>query len=405
MKLLMVAFYYPPNGGGAVQRTVKFAKYLPHYGIEPIILTSVGSRKRRRDQSFKNAFNHKVIRAKSIYLPDKAARLAEPFLAPDVQRLWSGKATKLGLINAVREKVDAIYSTSMPYSNHVVAHAIAKQLNLPWVADFRDLWTKNALYEPRAPWMPAFHKKLEEKIYREADHIVCASPSHKKIIQKAFDLSDKKVSTITNGFDPDDFQSDSFAPNQSKKITITYYGSFYGAYRPDDFIEALLLLKKIDPRFGEKYQFNFYGEMDRQARSLLDRSEVSNFVARQNYVPHAELPQLRSQSHALLVYLPKIKGPIGASTPQKVFDYLATRKPILAMLPPSDSVDILKKTGGATIIEPGDPEKIAENLKIFLTDLAANKLEGSKADLQEYSRPKLTEDLAKIIDEIVNVKK
>ncbi len=400
-KLLMVAYLYPPHGGGGTQRTVKFAKYLPTFNIEPIILTSASQRKRHQDNSYDSANQHKVIRAESISLNDRFARLIEPFISPDIQKLWVNSAIKKGLVAGVRNQVDAVYSTSMPYSNHIVALTIANKLNIPWIADFRDLWTSNALYKARAPWLKHLHKKLELKLYKRADHICCASPTHRQVLIDNFGISPQKITTITNGFDQDDFKNIKPAESQPKKITMSYFGSFYGKYRPDDFVAAIKLLKEDNNPLINKLQISFVGDMDRRSRALLQDPDIADLVSYQGYVPHAELEKTRLQSDAFFLYLPDLPEPIGASIPQKVFEYLAGQRPIFAVLPKSDAADILNKYKRSIIVEPGNPEIIARALNRFISEVLTGKLRSSSENLSAYDRRVLTGKLAEVINKKV----
>ncbi len=404
--ILMVAYLYPPIGGGGVQRTVKFAKYLPDFGITPIILSAKTSNKKIEDKTFTSASRHLVKRVRTLNLDARLSRVLEPFLVPDVQRLWVGRAVRQGLISSVRNKVELIYSTSMPYSNHLVAMRIAKKLNLPWIADFRDLWTKNALYQPRGFYQKFFHRRLEKLIYAQATHICATSPTQRQVIIERFGVKPDKISVITNGFDPADFTSSAkqasnkpaHSTSQKKSITVSYFGSFYGKYQPLDFIKALESIKQNNPKQLSNVEFLFVGDMDRTSRKLLSTPALKKNIKLKGFVPHGELQKLRIISDAFFLYLPDLKGPIAAMIPQKLFEYLAAKKPIFAVLPKSDAANIINKVAGGTIAPANNPDLIAKLLKQFIEGLRQGEIKGTRADLTVYTRPFLTGELSKIIN-------
>src|SRR3990172_2895458 len=275
----MVAYYYPPRGGGGTQRTVKYAKYLPHFGFKPVILTSAEPAQKNIDASLAQGTSEKVpvVKVHGHEFSGKWRRLADGMLFPDALRLWARPAISMGVLAAKQFGVQAIYSTASPYTDHIVGRAIARKTGLPWIADFRDLWTSNALYEPRAPLQRYFHRRLERSFYQDADAIIAASPWQRRAIITEFRISEYKVFTITNGFDPDDFADTAPPATASLKgvaasnesLTIGYLGSFYGKYRPADLIEALKIVQRDRPALAQILRLEFIGDFDRASRALL----------------------------------------------------------------------------------------------------------------------------------------
>jgi glycosyltransferase involved in cell wall biosynthesis len=399
--VLMVAYYYPPRGGGGTQRTVKFAKYLPHFGITPIVLTSGAHDSKTFDPTLETT--ERVIRVPHKELPSKLARLAEYFFMPDAFAPWIKDAVLAGTIAAKKIKIDVVYSTASPYCGHVVGMRLAEALDKPWIVDFRDLWTSNALYVPHGPWQRARHRALERSIYAKATRILATSPTQKNVIVEEFGVAPEKVAVITNGFDEEDFSatpSVARQKNADEPLSISYLGSFYGKYAPTTFVEALLQLKKKNPALAKQVRFNFIGDYDRGTLQLLKNEMLADVLNVQSYVPHAQLAEIREKTDAFLLYLPPVSGHIAAMIPQKVFEYLAARKPILAIVPPSDVADILKKTGGATVVDASDPAAIASTIEEFARDVRSGVLRGTQADLSVFSRKNLTHSLAEIISEV-----
>ncbi|MFQ5452353.1 MAG: hypothetical protein ACE5DQ_02200, partial [Candidatus Paceibacterota bacterium] len=188
-------------------------------------------------------------------------------------------------------------------------------------------------------------------------------------------------------------------------LQLLYLGSFYGEYRPDDFILALRFLEKKDHQLHEKIQVTFVGDYDRATLSLFGHTELKNILTRRAYFPHSELQTMRDKASVYFLYLPQTKKEIGAMIPQKVFEYLADRKPIFAIVPEySDVANILRKSGGAHIAMPGNALDIAKEITKLIKSYDFGSLTGTTADLSQYERKYLTGQLASLIKKVADDK-
>ena len=386
--------------------TVKFAKYLPNFGVEPIVLTAASDKSKLWDESFSADLAHHIERIPAQEPGGITARLAELFSFPDVYKNWIEPATKRAIEIAQKEKFDAVFSTASPYSSHVVGLQVSKQLGIPWVADFRDLWTTNAMYVARTPWQRPIHRRYERQFYERATHVLTASPSQRCCLLEQFNLPADKVTTITNGFDPADVSD--MHNNIDKKIQgpirITYLGSFYASYRPDDFVQALKLLLAAMPDLPQRLHFTFVGDHSRVAKDLLGQPVLQKVITLRDYVPHGELNNIHTNSDAYLCYLPDNGGWIGASIPQKLYEYLAAHKPILGIMPPSDATDILKRVQGGLVLPAGDIPAIAAGLIEFEKGVRSGNILSTRFDLTEFTRRTLAKKLADTLKKVVKVK-
>ncbi|MFH0830448.1 MAG: glycosyltransferase [Parcubacteria group bacterium] len=394
---LMVAYWYPPRGGGGVQRTVKFAKYLPSYNIQPIVLCASGSSDKLRDTTYETA--NKVIRVPYREPGRMVGRLFE-YVRFERHAGWVRPAIRAALQTAHAQGLDVVYSTASPYINHIIARHVARELGLPWVADFRDLWTTNALYCARTALLARRQRAFESLCYRDATHILATSPSQRRCIIEDFGVAPSKVSIITNGFDAADFKTDAkpitLVPSNNN-LVIGYFGSFYATYRPDDLVLALRLLALKKPAVLSNVQFLFVGDYDRGSLATLTQPALRDFVKVSNYVPHATLSNLRKKVQANLLYLPRAGTNIKAMIPQKVFEYLASRKPIFAVVPESDVRDLLCKHKAALIAPSGQPIAIAQQLEKFIAQVRAGIAPRAQGALTEYERYNLTGQLAEVL--------
>ncbi|MFO0704368.1 MAG: glycosyltransferase [Candidatus Andersenbacteria bacterium] len=404
--MLLVAYYYPPRGGGGVQRTVKFAKYLPAFGVRPVVLTVGAAPRSLVDHSFSVAKD--VVR---VPYREPGRFLGRLFEYTRLERIagWIRPAIRQALATVHEQGIELLYSTASPYSNHIVALQVARELGLPWIADFRDLWTGNALYRARTPWIAKHHRTLEATVYREATKIVVTSPSQKKYVIEDFGVAPDKIVVITNGFDSQDFAQSralaeptntTAAASTSSTLEIGYIGSFYGDYRPDDFLLALRFLLQRRPEVLRGVRFRFIGDYDRTSREVLGHPELAHVISVESYLPHDQLQRMRAGLAANLLYLPDQGERIRAMIPQKVFEYLATGKPLFAVLPASDVGDILLQHKAATLAPAGDPLGIAHTLQTFLEQLRAGKAARPQGDFSAFERKNLTAKLARVIEEI-----
>lgn len=396
----MVAYYYPPRGGGGVQRTVKFAKYLPSFGIQPTVLTAAADVGKLRDESFTADLAEDVVCVPAIEIHGKRARIAELYMYPDINRGWTEAAVARGVELGRQQRFDAVYSSASPYTSHVVGMRIAAELGLPWIADFRDLWTTNAMYAVRTPWQRTVHRRYEREFYRRASRIVTASPTQRRCLVERFGVPADKITSITNGFDEGDVAA--LPPRKiDGPVRITYLGSFYATYRPDDLVTALKLLLAAEPRLPERLHLNFVGDHSRVARELLGQPALRDIVTLTDYVPHGELRKIHAESDAFLCYLPDRGGWIGASIPQKLYEYLAARKPILGVLPKSDAADIMTATHSGVVLPAGNVPGIAAGLIEFERAIRRGDIRGNDADLTPYMRKTLTGKLAEVVQSAV----
>ena len=397
--VLMVAYLFPPHGGGGVQRTVKFAKYLPRHGYDPIVLTADHKTPALRDTTYDAELPERVIRVPEKLRGAIAVRLAEYISFPDAHGSWGRDAINAGVELVRANKIKVVYSTAGPYQNHIVGRAIASTCSLPWIADFRDLWTTNPVYVARTPIHRAIHRIYERRFYRDATGIICASPTQKKNLIEKLHIPEEKVHVITNGFDPGDVPTDVSA--RTEALRLSYLGSFYAGYRPDDFVKALEKLQQTKPEIASRIRMRFVGDFDRATIALFKGAKLGEPLDVQAYVPHGQLKKIHQETDMYLLYLPPMSGPIGAMIPQKLYEYLSAGKTIFAVLPDSDAREILEHTGGAILLRPGDVDGIVHALEEAVVMWRQKKLPRPGTSIKRFTRERLTGQLADILDSVL----
>lgn len=423
-KVLIIAYYFPPMGGGGVQRTTKFVKYLPEQGWEPIVLTV--QEKIYRKLNFVLDFtllkdipkDVRVIRTDCIDLTNTSKTVKadiesdSPKLSikslinkigglvvnPDSQMLWIPIAVSEGLKLVKKHKIDVIYSTGKPWSDHIVGAILQKVTGTPWIVDYRDAWN---LHPYLTYYSSRMRRKtqlfLETKVIEYAHQIVFATEEMEKDYRKVFGNS-SKFSTIRNGVDLDDFKSSK--PKILPKFTILYAGNIWSYTKPSYLIYAVSNWLKKYPQARKELNVSFLGRIDREIKSLIDKEDLVDVVNFRGYLPHTETIALLLGAHVLLL---TINDGGESILTGKIFEYLAAGKPILALVPPSGmAADLLRKEGrGEHIVNPRDVTAIENHIMSLFTEYKNGCLPTYPVEnLQDYTRRKATEKLSRLLNSL-----
>ena len=350
-KVLLISYYYPPRPNIGGLRPHALAKHLPHYGWEAVVLTPGLPNVQRSDpgiietdyrdvlQDFKAklGLNPKATLHDQLGLSLASKRdskrvhtrtidwLKRWVAYPDFAKGWIPFANEAVAAFARREKVDAILTTSPPESVNLIGARAKAILRVPWIADFRDLWTQN-LGAPDHISQP-LRVRLEKKVLRSADALVTVSGPWRDRLAARY--AGKPIYTIANGFDPDDFKS---RPAQlTSHFSITYAGQLYQGKRdPSPLLEVLgeLIQQQLLPR--DDVRVRFYGPPEPWLPALVAGSGLQGVVELHNVVGREEALQREMESQILLL--------LGWSDPRetgqhtgKLFEYLGAGRPILAV--------------------------------------------------------------------------
>ena len=408
-KVLLIAYHFPPLGGGGVFRTVKFAKYLPQFGYRPYVLTVKNSMYDTKDLTLTGelpsavevhrafSFEHRVLRAprllninlKWFYMPDE-----------NIGWLPFGITTGVNLVK--KENIDVIYATSPKWTSLLLGFFLKKYTKKPLVIDFRDPWTDNFSIRYPTKYHECFERKLETIITTQADYITVAFDSIKNALIKKHSFLESKIATITNGFDPDDFKNLNIH-KKTGKFTIVHVGSIYGMLTAKPFLIALKELVKEKTEFRKKLEAVFVGNYGRETPLLVRKYELEENVRFVEYVPHRKSLEFMLNSQALLLLI-TIEGSKGDGIiPGKLFEYLASRKPILAIASENGSAaKIIKSSDSGTVVSPRSVRGIKNAISDFYKQwidgkvFAATKME----NIAVYDRQILTQKLAQIFDKV-----
>lgn len=448
LKVLMIAHAFPPMGGPAVQRTSKFAKYLPQAGWLPLVLTindDAARYRRDRDLSLLEEFpsDGKIYRTRSVEPHRLYARVLSwqrerrrqentkegtpasrrrplgkafghssrmlkdlwwaCFCVPDARIGWLPFALVKGFSIIRSDKVDLIYSTSDPFSGHLIGYLLSRLSGRPWVADFRDPWTQDITYRDVGRLRQKIDEGLEFLFLSRAHRVVVVSRSMgENLIKKYPTITSRKVVTITNGYDKDDFCLPTLSVQRSDKLTITYTGRF-NAYkqRSPAFLQALRALLDDHPELENKVEARFAGVFGEENESLVKQLQLGNVVKPLGYLIHRDSVKELLRADSLLLTIRAEKG-AEVLVSGKIFEYLAARKPILALVPAGEAARLVQSTKAGIVIPPGDVEAIKQAIYQFYRQYEAGSLRLEENRMtDQFTRENLTGKLAALFSELV----
>ena len=408
-RVLFLAYNFPPHGGPGVQRSLKFVKYLPEFGWEPIVISAAPEASLILDSTLQEdippgiqirrlpafSIQRMLADATSLGLKKAAVLLNLLLQIPDPGIFWAFKVRQ-----AARELIDAyqpelIYSTSGPNSSHLAARWIHQDTGLPWLADFRDPWSEN-LVIPYLPGYRQLNRWLERRVLATANRVVCVSKPWLADLQANLGSQPDKFVMIPNGYDPDDLPEPA-RPDRGSIFTITHTGTLYRNRHPEGFLEAVQRLLgdgQLDPG---KIRMRFIG---RDSSKNIPQAE---YFATIDYLPHSQMLNYLHSTHVLLLLLDTAPENVGNYS-GKIYEYIAANRPVLGIVPPGGVAQKLIESTRTGLAVTNDPEQIAAAIMRLYRDWQAgfSEFEPDWSEIRKYSRRNLTARLAEEINGLLS---
>ncbi len=433
-RVLIISYYWPPTGGSGVQRWVKFAKYLPAQGWQPVVYTPLNPERLAEDSSllgdipacaeilrtpirepyalYRRLFGgggaadkrevNPVSRSRGGWKKKLSLFLRGNLFVPDPRAGWVRPSVRF-LLNYLEEHpVDAIVTTGPPQSMHLIGRDLCRALRRagkpcpPWYADFRDPWTRMFYFKHLAllPWNRRRHEKMEQSVLDEATRVISVSPPVRDDFQRA---TSTPVELITNGFDPADFPALASGPSQ-EYFTLVHTGLFAADGNPLNLWSVLSRMCGEDARFRECLRIRLAGKVDGEIVAAILAAGLGEQLENLGYLPHTAVTT--EQQSAAVLLLPLRREPeYAAVLPGKIFEYLAARRPVLGIGQSDGAAAKVLRDAGAG--EMYDWDETAP-LHAFIKREWQRWLEGDNSPLpgaaDKYARPELTRQLVALLE-------
>ena len=410
MKLLLVTLYFPPAGGGGVQRPLKFATHLPTLGIETHVLAPDDPKWVHRDDDLvlpTQAWIHRVrylgpkgrLPAEELHglqgLERAGRKTALAFrraLVPDENVSWNLTAIPAAVRIARREGIDVVVTTSPPTSVHLIGAAVKRATRARWVADLRDSIVANPHRRVESRLVRAKEatgERVARLVARYADAVTAVTPP---IGDELRALGADRVETIANGSDFEDFAGLEYRPGD--RFRLTHTGSFFGKRSPRPILEALA---GTDTDIVAR----FVGDFRAADREWAEGLDLGDRLELHPYLPRRRVLELQRDSEALLLLIPESGGRGRAVLSAKVFEYIAAERPILAAVPPDGAAaELIRETGAGIVVAPDDVAGLREALVRLEGDWRAGRLDGTPLSAEvrrRLSRQARVEELAQLV--------
>jgi hypothetical protein len=429
-KVLIISYYWFPSGGAGVQRWLKFTKYLRDFGWEPIIYTPENGEYPSIDMSFEKDIPEGLLVLKTpiwepynIYRkltnkkknqPINAAFISENkkqgwieklsiwirgnFLIPDPRRFWIKSSVKYLTKYLKENPVDAIISTGPPHSMHLIGLGLKKNIpNVPWVADFRDPWTNIDFYKELNLTLLAdkLHQRLEKKVINTSDCLVTVSEGWKTDFEK---MKPKRIQVISNGYDESDVQQTEVPLDE--KFTISHIGTLNAARNPQTVWKVLSEICVENDEFKADLCIQLVGKIDFSVLESIRECGLQENLIKIDYLSHSEAIAKQQSTQLLLLLINQSPNANGILT-GKFYEYLASKRPILAIGPiDGDAALVLKETGAGVIVGFSDDITTKKAILEYYSRFKTKTLLLQTESVERFSRRSLTGKLATLLNSL-----
>jgi glycosyltransferase involved in cell wall biosynthesis len=423
IKLLIITYYWPPAGGPGVQRWLKFVKYLPDFGVQPIVYVPENPTYPIVDEGLqKDVSDQAIILKNSIFEPYQLASFLSKsstqkissgiipaikkqtlfqrlllwirgnIFIPDARYLWVKPSVRYLKEYIKENQIDTIITSGPPHSLHLIGLQLKKELPITWLADFRDPWTTIGYHKALklSSYAKKKHKRLESEVLKSADVIIVTSKTTKEEFKT---LTSKPIEVITNGYDTENVAKQTL----DEKFSLAHIGSFLSDRNPIVLWEVLSELVNEIADFKLHFQLKLIGKVSQEILDTITRYNLQDYVLNLGYVSHQEALEHQRKSQVLLLI--EIDSPETKSIiPGKVFEYLVSERPIIAIGPEgSDFAEIITSTNTGVFFTYDEKDKLKKTISSYFELYLDNKLKVYPVGLQQYSRKALTEQLSQLL--------
>lgn len=423
-KILIITYYWPPAGGPGVQRWLKFVKYLPDFGVQPIVYIPENPTYPIVDENLvKEVSDKAIILRQNIFEPyqlasflsknktkkissgiipnqKKQSFLDKTFLwirgnlfIPDARVFWVKPSVAYLEKYIVENNIDTIVTSGPPHSLHLIGLELKQKFDLKWFADFRDPWTTIGYHKSLrlSRFAAKKHKALEHQVLNTADTIIVTSKTTKSEFQA---ITTKPIAVITNGYDTEQVEKQTL----DTKFSLAHIGSFLSERNPLILWESLVELLHEIPDFKLHLEVKLIGAVSQEVLETISQFGLNSYLNNLGYVSHTEAIAHQRKSQVLLLI--EIDSEDTKSIiPGKLFEYMVSNRPIIAIGPnDSDFAEIITNTNTGEFFKYSEKLKLKSVILDHYNQFLEGKLQSNGVGLRKYSRKSLTKELAQLLN-------
>lgn len=423
-KILIITYYWPPAGGPGVQRWLKFVKYLPDFGIQPVVYIPENPTYPIVDEKLVEEVSEKAIILKqrifepyqlaSFFSKSKTKKISSGIMPnkkkqsfldkvflwirgnlfiPDARVFWVTPSVAYLEKYIIENKIDTIVTSGPPHSLHLIGLELKQRLDLKWFADFRDPWTTIGYHKSLrlSNYAAKTHKTLEHQVLNSADTVIVTSKTTKTEFES---ITTKPIAVITNGYDVEKVEKQTL----DTKFSLAHIGSFLSERNPLIVWESLVELIAEIPDFKLHFELKLIGAISQEVLDTISKFGLNPYLNNLGYVSHAEAVAHQRKSQLLLLI--EIDSEDTKSIiPGKLFEYMVSNRPIIAIGPKnSDFEEIISNTNTGVFFDYSEKNKLKSMILDYYNQFLEGKLESNAVGLQKYSRKNLTKELAQLIN-------
>lgn len=418
-RLLIISYYWPPTGGSGVQRWVKFAKYLPSEGWQPVIYTPENPEQLATDESLlkdipacAEVIKTRIFEPYGVYrklmgggkkgaqgevnpvnsdskglLKRLSLWVRGNLFIPDPRISWVRPSIKF-LVKYLKEHpVDAIVTTGPPHSMHLIGLGLKRRLGVKWIADFRDPWTQMFYYKhlKLSAWADRRHHRLEKQVLSEADLVIAVSPPVRDDFAAQ---TSTPVKLLTNGFDPDDFPASSSCQKSQDEFRIVHTGLFAAAGNPLGLWDVLAKMTRKSSDFRSRLRIRLAGKTDPQILEAIRARGLGDNLVDLGYITHERAAEEQALADILILPL-RHEAEYAKVLPGKIFEYMASGSPVLGIGQEDGAAARLLSESGAGLMFDWDR---TEQMEAFVKNPRRQS-----ENIEKYTRRHLTHKLVELL--------
>lgn len=432
LRVVFVAYYFPPMGGAGTQRGAAFVRRLPNFGIDPVVVCaserSPGNDTIAHDHTLLEDIDPSVPIIRVPSMESQAPTLRDRYgyrraTASSREIAWARRATDAAVFAARRHQADAIVVSVSPFACATFVDELRRRTDRPVLLDLRDPWALDGWRCFRTPVQPRLDRRRMRLALRQSDVVIGNCPAATEAFRRLATLDPGCTTTIPNGFEPDDFRHAQSIDPDDRRFRLVHVGTLHdpdplrAARNPSrphacgtlyrhlrsarTLLEATGRLSADDHSVRDQLRIDLIGRVHPGHDEIIRQLGLESIVHRTPYVDHVTVTRALTAADATFVPLHGMPaGEPALNVPGKLYESLGSGRPVLGALPSGDARQLVRMAGGdGRVIDPDDADGIGGVLATWLeAHRSGYRLEGAEpTTIAPFTRTALTARLAATI--------